>query len=164
MKKKVIRLTESDIEKLVKKIITEKSVSQDQQQAAGIALSAKRGEIPVSELRGSAKEMYDSMTEKELKDFASTKHKGLPVKVDEAGGYDSFELGSSHSQSTMESIRDAYEVMSDTVEHLNTLKLDILDDKLSMATRRLVFKVGEALDEYSKYWTEAEKRRIGRFR
>ena len=164
MKKKVVRLTESDIEKLVKKIITEKSVSQDQQQAAGIALSAKRGETPVRELRGSAKEMYDSMTEKQLEDFASTKHKGLPVKVDEAGGYDSFELGSSHSQSTMESIRDAYEVMSDTVEHLNTLKLDILDDKLSMATRRLVFKVGEALNEYSKYWTEAEKRRIGRFR
>jgi len=85
-------------------------------------------------------------------------------KLDEVGGYDSFELGSSHSKSTMESIRDAYEVMVDTVEHLNSLKLDILDDKLSMATKRLVGRLSSSLEEYSKYWTEAEKRRIGRFR
>jgi hypothetical protein len=83
MGKKVIRLTEKDIESLVGKIMSEASVSKDQQRAAGIALSAKRGETPVSELRGSAKEMYDSMTEKQLEDFASTKHKGLPEKVNE---------------------------------------------------------------------------------
>ena len=52
--------------------------SQAQQKAAGAALAAKRNEIKVSELQGSAKEMYDSMTEKELEDFAATKRKGLP--------------------------------------------------------------------------------------
>ncbi len=57
-----------------------KSVSQ--QQAAGAALAAKRGEIPVSELVGASKDMYDSMSEKELEDFAGTEHKGLPKKVE----------------------------------------------------------------------------------
>lgn len=57
------------------------SVSKSQQQAAGIALSAKRGETPVSKLYGAAKEMYDSMSEKELEDFASTETKNLPDKV-----------------------------------------------------------------------------------
>jgi hypothetical protein len=45
----------------------------------GIALSAKRGDIPKSELKGASKEMV-KMSEKNLKDFASTKHKGLPEK------------------------------------------------------------------------------------
>jgi hypothetical protein len=63
--------------------LDEKSVSQAQQKAAGAALAAKRGEIKPSELQGASKQMYDSMTTKELDDFASTKHKGLPNKVDE---------------------------------------------------------------------------------
>ena len=61
--------------------LDEEAVSRDQQEAAGAALSAKRGDTPVSELVGASKEMYDSMTEKELEDFAGTKHKGLPEKV-----------------------------------------------------------------------------------
>ncbi len=57
--------------------------SKAQQRAAGAALSAKRGETKVSELKGSAKDMYDSMTEDELEDFASTDRKGLPDKVED---------------------------------------------------------------------------------
>jgi hypothetical protein len=52
--------------------------SKSQQKAAGAALAAKRGEQKVSELRGAAKEMYDSMSESQLEDFASTKRKGKP--------------------------------------------------------------------------------------
>lgn len=55
--------------------------SQAQQKAAGAALAAKRGEIRKSELIGASKEMYESMTEKELEEFAETKHKGLPEYV-----------------------------------------------------------------------------------
>ena len=58
--------------------LNEKAYSEDQQQAAGIALSAKRGEIPVSDLEDPAKSMYDSMTKDELEDFAETEHEGLP--------------------------------------------------------------------------------------
>lgn len=52
-----------------------------QQKAAGAALAAKRGETPVSELKGASKSMYQSMTEKELEEFASTKRKGKPEHV-----------------------------------------------------------------------------------
>lgn len=56
--------------------------SKAQQRAAGAALSAKRGETEVSALRGASKDMYDSMTEEELEDYASTDHDDLPEKVD----------------------------------------------------------------------------------
>ena len=59
--------------------VTEKAVSKKQQKAMGIALAAKRGDIPKSKLKGSSKEMV-KMSEKDLKDFAKTKHKGLPEK------------------------------------------------------------------------------------
>lgn len=52
--------------------------SKAQQKAAGAALSAKRGETNKSELQGASKEMYESMTEDELKDMAGTKHSGKP--------------------------------------------------------------------------------------
>lgn len=63
--------------------LVEKSSSVNQQQAAGAALSAKRGKIDPSELKGASLEMYKTMTEKQLRDFAKTKHKGLPEKVEE---------------------------------------------------------------------------------
>jgi len=52
--------------------------SRAQQKAAGMALAAKRGEIPVSELWGAARSMYESMTEQQLEDFASTERSDLP--------------------------------------------------------------------------------------
>ena len=54
--------------------------SKAQQRAAGAALSAKRGETKVSELQGASKDMYDSMSEEELEEFAETKRKNLPEK------------------------------------------------------------------------------------
>jgi len=52
--------------------------SKSQQKAAGAALSAKRGDTKVSELQGASKSMYESMSEKELDEMASTKRKGKP--------------------------------------------------------------------------------------
>jgi hypothetical protein len=52
--------------------------SKAQQMAAGAALSAKRGEKKVSELKGASKSMYDSMTEQQLEEMASGKRKGKP--------------------------------------------------------------------------------------
>lgn len=54
------------------------SKSKAQQKAAGAALSAKRGETKASELKGAAKDMYDSMSEQQLEEFASTRRKGKP--------------------------------------------------------------------------------------
>ncbi|MGE0767521.1 MAG: DUF3008 family protein [Hyphomicrobiaceae bacterium] len=52
--------------------------SKVQQKAAGAALAAKRGEQKKSGLKGAAREMYESMNEGQLEDFAKTKRKGLP--------------------------------------------------------------------------------------
>ena len=52
--------------------------SKSQQNAAGAALAAKRGEQKVSDLKRPAKSMHDSMSEKKLEDMASTKRKGKP--------------------------------------------------------------------------------------
>jgi hypothetical protein len=48
------------------------------QKAAGAALAAKRGETPKSELKGASREMYESMTGKELDDLASTERSKPP--------------------------------------------------------------------------------------
>ena len=54
--------------------------SKAQQKAAGAALSAKRGETPKSKLKGASREMAESMSEKQLEEFAETRRKGLPEK------------------------------------------------------------------------------------
>ena len=52
--------------------------SKAQQKAAGAALSAKRGDTKVKELKGASRDMYKSMSERELHDLADTKRKGKP--------------------------------------------------------------------------------------
>ena len=52
--------------------------SKSQQQAAGVALAAKRGDKKVSDLKGPSKSMYESMSKKELHDMAATKTKNKP--------------------------------------------------------------------------------------
>lgn len=56
--------------------------SKAQQKAAGAALSAKRGDTKVSKLKGASKSMYESMSEKQLGEFAETDRKGLPEHTD----------------------------------------------------------------------------------
>ncbi|MGH6945745.1 MAG: DUF3008 family protein [Kiloniellales bacterium] len=57
--------------------------SKAQQMAAGAALAAKRGEMKVSELKGASKQMYDSMSERQLEEFAETDREGLPKKKEQ---------------------------------------------------------------------------------
>jgi hypothetical protein len=52
--------------------------SKAQQKAAGIALSAKRGETKKSDLKGPSKSMHESMSEDQLKEMASGARKGKP--------------------------------------------------------------------------------------
>jgi len=54
------------------------SASKSQQSASGIALAVKRGKLPLSKLRGASKQMYESMSMKQLEEFAHTKRKRLP--------------------------------------------------------------------------------------
>ena len=61
--------------------VTERSKSTQQQKIMGLALSVKRGDTSKSKVSKSVKDMANKMSEKDLEDFASTKHKGLPKKV-----------------------------------------------------------------------------------
>ena len=54
--------------------------SKKQQMAAGAALSAKRGERPKSSLKGASRQMAESMSERQLEEFASTGRKKLPTR------------------------------------------------------------------------------------
>ena len=65
-----------------KKKLSEKSVSKDQQQLMGQAYAYKKGETKTASK--AVKDLAKSMSLKDLKDFASTKHKGLPDKVGES--------------------------------------------------------------------------------
>lgn len=56
--------------------------SKAQQKAAGAALAVKRGDEPKSKLKGASKQMEESMSEKQLEEFAHTKRKSLPDKKD----------------------------------------------------------------------------------
>ena len=77
-------LTESEMtngQLIFVRMLQEKAVSENQQQLAGMALSYLRGEMDDAseEVKKMAK-----MGEKKLRDFAKTKHEGLPEKVEEA--------------------------------------------------------------------------------
>ena len=54
--------------------------SKKQPMAAGAALAAKRGKASKSSLKGASRQMYESMSKEQLKEFAKTKRKGLPMK------------------------------------------------------------------------------------
>ena len=49
--------------------------SKKQQMAAGAAFTAKRGERPVSSLKGASRQMAQSMSEKQLQEFAHTRRR-----------------------------------------------------------------------------------------
>ena len=63
--------------------MTEKAVSKQQQKIMGLALSVKRGDTPKSKVSKKVQDMAKKMSEKDLEDFAGTKHKGLPKKKKE---------------------------------------------------------------------------------
>ena len=63
--------------------LKEKSVSKQQQKLMGLALSYKRGETSDAEVSDTVRDLAKSMSTKELEDFASTKHKGLPQKKED---------------------------------------------------------------------------------
>jgi hypothetical protein len=60
--------------------------SKKQQMAAGAALAAKQGRRSKSSLKGASKKMAESMSEKQLKDFAKTKRRKLPESKDDRHG------------------------------------------------------------------------------
>lgn len=58
----------------------EKAVSEQQQKLFGLALSVKRGETSRSEVSDEVLKIVDTMSEKEIRKYAGTSHKGIPPK------------------------------------------------------------------------------------
>ena len=74
-------VVEDTMQELDDLLIMEKSVSKAQQRFMGMVYAAKKGDKPASkEVAKAAK----GMSKKDAKDFAKTKHKGLPDRVDES--------------------------------------------------------------------------------
>lgn len=59
------------------------ATSKAQQRLMGMAYAYKKGELDPKEASQEVKDLADSMTLKQLKDYAETKHEGLPDKVDD---------------------------------------------------------------------------------
>ena len=65
------------------KELQEKAVSKQQQKLMGLALAYKRGEVSGDKVSDAVKDLAKGMSEKDLEDFAKTKHKGLPQKKED---------------------------------------------------------------------------------
>lgn len=76
-------IVENGYSKFLKKVhaLQEKAESEQQQKLFGLALSVKRGKTPRSEVSAEVLKIVDSMSEKEIRKFAKTKHEGIPKKV-----------------------------------------------------------------------------------
>jgi hypothetical protein len=89
--KKVINLSpkmgisEDSYSKFLNKVrnLNEKAESEQQQKLFGLALSVKRGETSRSKVSAEVLKIVDTMSEKKIRDFAKTKHEGLPVHKEE---------------------------------------------------------------------------------
>jgi hypothetical protein len=87
-----IRIEDSTGKIVFGESVNEASVSQQQQKIFGLALAVKRGEVPRSEASQEVLDIVDSMSEKDIRDFAATKHSNLPKKV-ESVNESSVEIG-----------------------------------------------------------------------
>jgi len=63
--------------------LNEKSVSKKQQEFFGVVRGMQKGKIP---MKGKAGKAAKKMSKKDVKDFASTKHKGLPMRKETKEG------------------------------------------------------------------------------
>lgn len=71
--------------------LNEKAKSKAQQKFMGMVHAYQKGELSDDEVSDEVKKAAKSMTDKEAEDFASTKHKGLPEKIDELSLHDAVE-------------------------------------------------------------------------
>jgi hypothetical protein len=75
-------IVENGYSKFLKTVhaLQEKAESEQQQKLFGLALSVKRRETPRSEVSDEVLKIVDTMSEKEIRKFAKTKHEGIPQK------------------------------------------------------------------------------------
>ena len=96
------------------------SKSKTQQRLMSLAYAYKKGEVKSKDLDpqyvDEVKKLAKSMTEKQLKHFAKTKHKNLPEKVEEIKKFDSFNESNEFDENGRVPVR-----VKDLVEYLQSL-------------------------------------------
>lgn len=105
------------------------SLSQQQQKLMGLALAYKRGDVPDSKVSGNIKKLASAMTTSDLEKYASTKHKGLPKKVE--------------NKLSVEELRN---MIADAID--DVMQEKITTSNLNSEQKNLYI---EAISNYSKY-------------
>ena len=145
--------------------IEEKAVSQAQQKLMAMALSLKRGEMKASDASDAVKDLAKSMSMKDLEDFAKTKHKGLPAKVEKESKKLSF-------KEMVEKVNGPEEIQENVDEEVEMMKaqlhfiiyaaeeimeyLDMVDDPEEWYQNKLTAAFHEIKSLHS--YAEGEKR------
>ena len=92
------------------KEITEKSVSKKQHGLMGASYAVEKGEKELKDIpksyRGKVKKVVDSMSKKQIKDFAETKTKNLPKEVKEEEKYDLTDAFQKHAANYLTKVAD----------------------------------------------------------
>ena len=91
------------------------STSKAQQRLMGMAYAYKKGELDSDEVSDEVKDIADGMTLKKLKDFASTKHKGLPDKVKEETMNEKKGNAVLNSKKVYDDVRDMLKKMAERI-------------------------------------------------
>jgi len=145
-------IKEGSLEHSIVQNIQEKSVSVAQQKAAGLALAAKRGEKDPDELQGPSKEMM-KMSEKDLEDFAKTKHKGLPMKKEETEVAEKYDVKTAKSKMGKITVK-SFDSLDDAKAHLEKMKQKGEKGIISQNGK----PVTESKEEYKKVFDAALKK------
>lgn len=106
--------------------VAEKAVSQQQQKFMGMAHAIQKGE----KIKGASpelKKVAKTMKKSDVKDFAATKHEGLPKKVKEEGTADA----PKSKKGGIQFGKGVYEAMNDNLESLITESMNV---NVSMST------------------------------
>jgi len=158
-------------------MLNEKSVSQNQQQIFGLALSVKRGDTPRSEVSAEVLKIVDTMSEKEIRKFAKTKHKGLPEKKEMKEEMDAKcpKCGKCPCECDRRAVKTYRDLLKNKLRAVglkNPIMLDAPDDEkvMDIMTKTKVDPMtvsasyepeGESIDE-AKYGTKAGRKRLAK--
>lgn len=77
------KIDKPNLQPVEEEMVDEKAKSKAQQRLFGMARAVQKGELSPSKVGGDVKKIAKTVSVKDVEDFASTKHKKLPEKVDE---------------------------------------------------------------------------------
>lgn len=131
----VRKMTKEELE------LQEKEESEQQQKLFGLALSVKRGETPRSEASAEVLKIVDTMSEKKIRDFAKTKHSGIPKKKEVTESISSISGRENTSPTTTKRQRDALEIYLRNRKEQNKMSEEMEPQtKQQIAARNLELK------------------------